>query len=231
MSTKTLVTSRRYAAFDAVTDLREQAASLRLPIAISGIFCAFVLGSAVLLHLWRGVPFRALMQDPTAYLGVQAYVGIISTLGIILWMVATTACLLAAWVLSRAAESPETRRFLIASAAFSLLLGSDDMLQLHEDILPLVGIPQTAVLGGYVVLGLAYAYGFRKAIFAQKHLLFLIGIAFLAVSIAIDALTAHGDLQTFFEDGAKLIGIVFWAAFFVISAARAVDPKASHRPA
>jgi hypothetical protein len=217
--------STRDAAVALLADLRFQAHRLRWPIGLASAFAALVLGAAVLLHVWRDVPFRALMQDPAAYLGVPAYVGVISTLGVILWLVAGTATGFAAWFLHRAGRSTTTREFMLASAAFSCLLGADDLLQLHEDILPLIGIPQKVILVGYGALAFAYLCRFWRIIITQSYLLLLIAFAFLALSLAQDILLTHGDLQTFFEDAAKLVGIIFWTLFLIAASADVIDPR------
>lgn len=86
-----LTASMREIAGVPLADLRMQAVTLRAPIALASAFYMLVLGTALLLHVWRGVPVRRLMQDPAAFMGVPAYVCIISTLGVIPWMLAAVA--------------------------------------------------------------------------------------------------------------------------------------------
>ncbi len=204
-------------------DLPRQLREARLAIGLCLAAASAILGGCLTLHVARDVPFRALMQDPTAYLGGQAYVGVVSQLGIMIWVAAAATCLFGAFIAHRAGRSGA--RFLLASGALSGFLGADDLLQLHEDILPLAGVPQTAVLACYAALGLAYLAAFRRDILALNPVLLALSCGFLGLSLAIDLVFAHGDVQTFAEDGAKLVGILFWGAFFVVSAATICDPQ------
>ncbi|MGJ3262995.1 MAG: hypothetical protein ACFE0R_07150 [Salinarimonas sp.] len=183
-----------------------------------------VIGLVVVAHLVKDLPFRALMQDPTAYLGAQAYIGAVSTLGGVLWAIAGTAACLAALAVHRAGGPRGERAFFLAFGLLSFALSADDLLQLHEDLLPLAGVPQTAILLLYGGLGVAHLVVFRAAILARPWPLLAIAVAFLGLSVGQDLVFPHGDLQTFFEDSAKLGGIVFWALFFGIASADTIAP-------
>jgi hypothetical protein len=158
---------------------------------------------------------RDFSQDATEVLDGAAYIGFLSGVVVVLWSVAATACLLAWLGTSRSARSP-----YLWSAIFVTALLADDLFRLHESYYPELGLSQPVVATVYGAAGAAYLWIFRSFIRANDPLLFLLGLALLGTSIASDQLFAAPPWLL--EDGAKFLGVVTWATFYLRSALRAI---------
>src|ERR1700710_2805032 len=88
-----------------------------------------------LVALGNGRDVNALMMDPNFTGGFRWYTGLISNLGILCWTVAAASAGWGAW-LARLGGRHGAAKFLVASAALTLYLLLDDLLQLHADLLP-----------------------------------------------------------------------------------------------
>jgi len=96
-----------------------------------------------------------------------------------------------------------------------LWLALDDMFLFHETVLPLVGIPQNVVLGSYVIFTLAYIFAFRRTILESNFLVLVFSLFFFAMSVTLDIFKPFKYTLTFFEEGAKLVGLVGWTVYFI----------------
>ncbi|HEX2095166.1 MAG TPA: hypothetical protein VHG28_22400 [Longimicrobiaceae bacterium] len=87
---------------------------------------------------------------------------------------------------------------------------------LHEEVLPnRVGIPEKVVPGVYGSLALLYLFHFRDAILRAEPALLALALGCFAVSVLADARFAVATRETLLlEDGAKLLGIATWLAYF-----------------
>jgi hypothetical protein len=159
----------------------------------------------VVLHV-TAVDTLSLTRDPSTTTGVGPEVGVLSTLGLILWGSSTAVLALAATLVQSSADI----LFLCCTAGAIGVLLVDDALLLHEKVLPDAGVPQDVVYVVYLAGALAWAIAFRREIGAGMTLLVLAAVCF-AASIALDVLDARQDA----EDYAKLVGIatVFAWAF------------------
>lgn len=176
---------------------------------------------ATLLTTTSTVTMRQLTQDPTTVLDAPFYIGIISTIGNVLWVAAATVCLFTPLFLSRWISKP-WRDFLLFSGLFTILLLFDDVFLLHDDILPNYLNVSGEIYGvTYVLLILFYLLRFRQRILHSNYLLLGIALACFATSAGVDL--AYEPLRDLFsprlvllvEDGAKLLGITTWLAYFV----------------
>jgi hypothetical protein len=171
-------------------------------------------------YLQTAVPVRDLLRDTNAALGVPFYVGVISDLGLLLWGAAAAVCFFT-WILLSDVRGGEWRGFLLASGIFSVVLLSDDWLQLHEVVFPdYLGVPEPLVYMAYVLAMLAYLFTFRKTILKTEFSLLAIALALFALSIVLDQFSEIDSLPSFrgigaVEDGAKLMGILAWLTYFV----------------
>ena len=109
----------------------------------------------------------------------------------------------------------ETARFLLLGGLLSLLLATDDLYMLHESSYRFA-VPEQAIFALYaVLLLLLVATNFRWFL---KTPFFLLGVAlvFFAGATVIDAshYTPFG-LPWGFEDCLEVVGICFWAVYFV----------------
>lgn len=175
---------------------------------------AILVGVVLFLHFWKGIPIDKLTGDPTAVGGLPVYTGFLSQIGIFFWSASATVCFFSAKVLSRRADRHKLKRFLLISALLTLLLGLDDVFLLHEALLPRFGIPEKLVVGSYAGLLLLYLFRFFPLILETEYVLMAIALFFFGLSILLDLWNPPGMDPFLFEDGAKLIGLVSWLAYF-----------------
>ncbi len=192
---------------------------------------AILIGVVLLLHFWKGIPIGRLTKDPTAFGGLSVYTGFLSQIGIFFWSASATVCFFSATVLSRRADRHELKRFLLISALLTLLLGLDDVFLLHEEVLPHFGIPEKLVFGSYAGLFLFYLFRFYPLILETEYVLMAIALFFFGVSIILDLWRPPGINRFLFEDGAKLIGVVSWLAYFFRVGEYSVNHSAARQSA
>lgn len=192
-----------------------------------------VLAAIVVVTTGSDVTVRQLTQDATTVLDGPFYVGLVSNFGLTLWAAAVTVCLFTASL--SLAGGTGLGRFLTVSGAFTALLLLDDLALLHDEILPIYAGISGDVYGVlYVVFMLGYLVAFRGLILSTDWPILFVALACFGVSTVVDVGAAA--LGNFFsastvvlvEDGAKLLGIGTWVAYFV-SVARRVLVGGSHR--
>lgn len=169
---------------------------------------AGVLGARA-LALAHGLENAYTLRDPAAITGARWFIGIQSTVGGMLWVAAGAVCLFGGGFLRRASAMRREAGFLVAAGVFSLWLGLDDLFMLHDELLPLIGIPEAVPYTLYLALcGICTVRFWRVILRANVLLLVGAGVG-LGTSLLIDQFfDSH-----FFEDGTKFYGIVFWAAY------------------
>lgn len=140
--------------------------------------------------------------------------GSISMLGILVWTATAAICLVGAAVLALF-DAPKNRTaFCISAGTLTLILALDDAYMLHEAVLPDLGIPQNAVLGGLAVLAAAHLIGFRSTILRHSVWVLVIALAAFSESVLVDLfLHSPSPLKSFVEDGSKFLGIAAWLVF------------------
>lgn len=191
--------------------LREPLVAMRrlVWLALAAGALALVLVGA---HL-AGIPPGELTPDPNSVAEQSAYVGVLSTLGVMLWGAVAAGCLLAGLVL-RDADGRQSR-FLLATAALALMLGIDDAALVHENVAPdSIGVPQRAVLALYGAIALAWAVAFRAQLWrSDVVLLGAAGVCF-AASIAIDYLERSRVVEDYF----KYVGLLAFTGWALVEA-------------
>jgi hypothetical protein len=155
--------------------------------------------------------FGELTRDPNAVLGGGPFVGALSNVGVILWF-CTAALAVFAGRMTAKIGTDVPPFFLETLAAYTVLLGLDDLFQLHEEVVPaLTGLGFRTMLLGYVILGAIIAFVYRRG-FERSDLaiLLLVGVLF-GVSVGSDPfLEGDSGYGKLIEDGSKLFGIVTW---------------------
>lgn len=179
---------------------------------------------AWLLHRTAGISIRKLTADPAKVLHIHPLAGLISNIGILLWSAAAAVCF---FCYSIADLTPRRfRAFLLASALLTTLLLLDDLFQLHERLFPkYLGLPEPVTCAAYVVLVLAYLYVFRREILQTDFVLLALASGCFGVSVVCDQLFADRPWGLI-EDGAKLLGLAWWCAYFVRVCHRALTEAA-----
>ncbi|HET9416041.1 MAG TPA: hypothetical protein VFP30_00735 [Candidatus Limnocylindria bacterium] len=178
-----------------------------------------ILALAVLITANTDITMRQMTQDPTTVLDGPFYVGAISNLGNVLWAAAVALCLFAASGLP-GIVGPGWSRFLLVSGAFTALLLVDDMLLVHDEILPrYAGIGGDAYGVLYVAGMLGFLVGFRARIRQTNWQVLIVALALFGISTVVDVGSSRlsdlipSSVVILLEDAAKLLGIGTWLAY------------------
>lgn len=215
-----------------VRDLRNilQAGRLRVKpmtrIWVGLIVClipAIILGLAVsqttMDPKWLFVDFLTAAEEAGACCHV-AY-GSVSLFGVIIWTGTAAIALFSAAILRQ--TQPDVAFFALIAGLFTAWLGIDDAFLLHEFLLPVIGIPEKLIYVSYLAFAAAYiGWCFRVIAASEIWLLALAGSG-LAGSILIDAvLQSFETYAVVAEDSLKLFGICAWAAYHILTFAKAI---------
>jgi hypothetical protein len=164
-----------------------------------------------------------LLRDPADTTGSPWYLGVISTLGILGWTVATTLLSVAALVWYRAGERPGARCMAAAGAGTTVLL-LDDWLMIHDDWAQRTHNLEVPIFGLFAAGFLAWIVHYRWWLIRGPVVLALVTGAAWAASLVIDvAFATYGDTRLALEEGAKLFGIGTWAAYAALVLWAALD--------
>lgn len=199
---------------------------LRLSMLLGLLLPLALLVLVLVLAQTAGVSPDDLTRDPWAVFDevsqapgppqVTPYVGILSTLGLMLWAGSAAVTGLGALYLGQIHRYRHHLLFLLYTGLLSLMLGFDDAFMLHEHIGPLVlGIPEKAIYLGYALALGGYMVVCRRQIFQVYGLLLMLACAFLATSMGVDSFFHRTAWQTFVEDSFKFIGIFWWFLYCV----------------
>lgn len=192
--------------------------------ALMGLAALWSLPLLVLVWLKGQGPLmiQRLTVDVAALAGIPPYAGLISNLGVMLWLVT-------GWVLLFTASlTSSNRRQWFWPGLLSLMLGLDDGLMLHEEVVPrLLHLNDRVVQPGlYVVYLGILAVSLRKLNRAPSLLILGAALACLGASMALDLLHESDLLDPrhllrtdpafamWLEDGLKWLGIVAWAGYW-----------------
>ena len=157
-----------------------------------------------------------LFLDPSTVAGRPWYSGLMSQLGILCWAVAVTAALGASWVAFQT-QRPSAGRFLAAGGLATAVLLLDDLLQLHVTVPPRFGLDQNSAQLLIVVPVVMWLVVFARDLLRTRWSLLVAAQVAFAVSLAVDALIIQ-DPNLMVEDGAKFLGVLAWAQYFVMTA-------------
>ncbi len=154
-------------------------------------------------------------RDPVITLYGHPFTGVISNIGILFWCCSLSVCLFCSWLVLKKGEK-QVAIFLFFSGLFTLFLMLDDLFMFHEFIFPYsFGIPQEAVIVGYLIIMSVYLLRFARLILTMEYTILLMACGWFALSLATDMWMVQSNTQFLVEDGAKLFGIVTWFIFFI----------------
>ena len=156
-----------------------------------------------------GEPVSNFTRDAVAVADIPWYRGSISLITCMVWATAAALSFFVAWVL------PPVRRRMLSLGGFTLLLGIDDAMLVHDQIGPGHGVPEILFPATYAVLALVLLREMLRSGTRSTTAVFLLGAALLAASVAFD--TVFHDLSVLAEDGAKLLGALVWATVPVLA--------------
>jgi hypothetical protein len=100
-------------------------------------------------------------------------------------------------------------------------LCGDDFFQIHEDLaMRYLGLAEAYVYAAIIFAVSMYLIRYWRLILRTSYFMFLLGIAFLGASLAVDAIfepfmEGLGQGRILIEDGAKLLGVAAWCSYFV----------------
>ncbi len=195
--------------------LKRQFCQLRLLLAVCLLVGLAGLGLVVLIHYYTGLPVSALTRDMASVCRKKAYIGILSTIGIILWSSASAISFFCFFILFRNIPGRRFAWFLFWSGLLTLQLVLDDALLFHERFFPdVLHLRQLWIYCGYAVATLAYIGCFFREILLTDYLLLGISGVLLASSMAADQWLQFSNMETFVEDALKFFGIIFWLVYF-----------------
>ncbi len=195
-------------------NLYAQLRSIKLTLLVIFLVTVVLLGVVFVVHFQTGVSIGKLTRDPATALKGSAYIGFLSQIGIFFWAGASVVCLFTTYILANSSGNLQLEQFFFESGLLSLLLGFDDVFLLHEIFSAYTGIPEKIIFAGYLGLLLLWLFQFYSIIFRTEYLLFGIALVFFGVSIFIDITKPNIQYMVLFEDGAKLVGILSWLAYF-----------------
>jgi len=172
-----------------------------------------------LVAMREGRQIDRLLLDANDTDGATWYTGLVTYVGVLGWAAAVCAAWWAAWW-CRLGGRLGASRFLGWGGLLGAYLMADDLLQLHAVLLPELGVPKHAVELAIIVATIVWVSACWRELARTRWPLLVAAGAALGASILLDAhpLTA-GVGGLLFEDGAKLLGIFAWAAYFVATAA------------
>lgn len=183
-------------------------------IAVGGPAAAVLLTTVVL-----GVDPDRLLRDPMAYLHQAFYIGFFSNIGVLGWWTAAVACLLAALVLR--GRDPASQA-LTYGGALSVVLGLDDLLMIHEQVLPnYLGLSEEVAFTCYGLATLWYLWRFNSFHRTVEPGLLSTALVLFGISVALDVThILQGPAGMLVEDGSKFTAICVWAAYHSLVAYR-----------
>ena len=166
-----------------------------------------------------GVSMMHLSCDVLQHLGQPVYLGLLSNVGILAWCVAGCICLFSACLIKTNAKNDATGGFLVWLGILSLLLMADDLLMIHEVLLPkYLHLSDISLYGIYFVYVSIFFLKYWKFILQRTDYGFM-ALAFflLGSSVAIDIDVFPGGIDV--EDSFKLLGIITYAQYCIMSSA------------
>ena len=200
-----------------------------------------------------GLSIEAAVSDPHELTRLR-FLGIVSNVGILVWASAVSFSVFAALAVADGPAGDRQRWFFISSAGMTVVLLIDDLLLVHEFADDVVAyfiefdrtrrqkdILEGMVFAGYGALFAVYAFVFRDVLRSARGLRFLqAALAAFAISAAIDfglldalgiALPDHGssfDARSLAEEAPKLVGIVYYSAFYLATARQSLGLHPLH---
>jgi len=149
----------------------------------------------LVLALQRQIPVQHLTADAVSLTQAPIYFGLVSNLGLLVWGAAFTICMLSARLLW---GSGPWAGFFLASGGITLLLLVDDMLMLHESIVPSIGVPEQVFSMIYPTIAVVHGFVFWRLLKQTHFLLILLALGLMGVSLVIDL--THRELVRIFQD-------------------------------
>ena len=160
-----------------------------------------------------------LMLDAAWFNGGSWYTGLVAQLGVLAWTTAAVSAAWSAWIADSTGR-PDAARFLYRAAAVGTVLLLDDLVSFHNVMLNTIGLPK--VIGEAIVLTplALWLIAHVRDIARTRAQLLAASLLANGFSFLVDLLVhpKPGDYTLLLEDGAKFLGILAWATYFVVTA-------------
>jgi hypothetical protein len=188
---------------------------------ITFIPSVLILALITIISKVSNVNIYELTRDPASTADISPIIGVLSSLGILLWGATGSICFFSAFIL-RKVISKKIIWFLLSSAFLTTYLLFDDLFLFHEYL-----SESNFWLGEkklYLILAIitfAYLFVFKRIILETRYIFLLLAFGFFGGSLFVDAIIADylesflGTWMYFIEDGLKWLGIACWLSYFV----------------
>ena len=188
------------------------------------ILCCLFIIFLYLLTENSNISMYELVADPNEVGQLAPYTGLVSTIGTLIFAATASTCFFTAYIVGIERKAIKWQIFLHFSGLFILLLLSDDLWQIHENI-PVIlfgnladgaiqNIGEVVVLAFYGLLFFLYLFEFKTIILKTRLAPLLIAILFFAVSTIIDIFFTNVNGHFVLEEGFKLLGIVSFSMYY-----------------
>ena len=172
--------------------------------------------------VFYGASILEIITDPEIPEGRAWYRGIMSTLGVVIWLACGAICIFTAWCIRGRESLAQFRPLLIAGGILTLMLTSDDGLMLHDRLKH-----QPTFYLTYALLSMFIVLRFFRSLQKMDFMALVLSGGCLAMSIFVDLIqmeipVAYPTSQ-FFEEGFKFIGIIGWSYFWIRTCRNLVD--------
>ena len=169
-----------------------------------------VLVGAGVLVITLDISGGTFTREPQITLDGPYYVGALSNLGALVWMVGVVLAVVG-WTMS---SEPVERRMFLAGAAVGLVLLIDDFFLVHDWVLTQSQLLDQGLIFSYLLAVVALVLIFWRTMGALAVVGVLATLGLLVGSAALDFF--FNDLDQLLEDGMKFLGICTWATVWVL---------------
>lgn len=175
-----------------------------------------LLACIALVCVALGVPVSAFTRDPAAIANINPLNGMVSHIGTMLWSVTAGVCIFSGLLLRRMERNDNWAGFFQYFGGLTTMLLLDDLFLIHDEIVPaafsVAELPVYALYGSILCYGI---YRYWRGLLVHRFKLFAVAVMFFAISVGFDVIVDEaGDWVFWIEDGAKVLGILNWCAFF-----------------
>ena len=159
-----------------------------------------------------------LLLAPVTVGELTGYTGLVGSLGVLAWAVAATAAFGAAGIANLGGRR-SAARFLTHAGIYSVVLGLDDLFELHAAMAPTgLGVPKVAVVAGLAgALVPLLAVNWRE-VMRTRTVVLAASLVALGGALVIDTASRPGSGALVAEEGLQFLGIVAWAVWLCLTA-------------
>lgn len=186
-----------------------------------------MLGTALYLITHPSIHPDIMFDDMMSFVDFKSYtippyLSIFSFLGFIFWFFGSAFCFLGILIIRRYRENPTPRSvyFMAALMGMGLVMGLDDMLRLHENLIPYyTGLSENITLGAYGLYFVLLIVVFRKEITTHNMLFLVLFYLLFGFSEVVDVLSPEAmqlqgnPLLAALEEMPKFVGLIAFASY------------------